>query len=225
MIDRALSVALGVHVLAGVVALVAGVIALATEKGGSRHVRSGRAYAQAMAVVVVTAVPLAVGSGNWFLFAIAVFSGYLVFAGYRALATKRPDGADPVDLGGHGTMIVAGAAMIAWGGWGTVAGTVDLAPVLVVFGGIGFGLAVLELRRLRSPPEDPMAWFYRHLVFMGGGFIATVTAAVTVNLTMVPSLARWLGPTAVGLPLIVRAVRRYERRFDAGEAGTAGGAG
>ncbi len=32
-----------------------------------------------MAVVVVTAVPLAVWTANWFLLAIAVFSGYLVF--------------------------------------------------------------------------------------------------------------------------------------------------
>ncbi|PSP79172.1 hypothetical protein BRC81_06825 [Halobacteriales archaeon QS_1_68_20] len=221
VIDRVLSVTLGLHVLAGVVALLAGIVALVTEKGGSRHVRSGRAYAVAMGVVVVTAVPLAVVGGSWFLFALAVFSGYLVFAGYRALATKRPDGGAAVDLAGHGTMIVAGAGMIAWGGQMTFADSFALAPVLVVFGAIGAGLAVLELRRLRSPPEDPMVWFYRHVVLMGGGFIATVTAAVTVNLTMVPPLARWLGPTAVGVPLLLLTVRRYERQFDAGDSGTA----
>jgi hypothetical protein len=50
---------------------------------------------------------------------------------------------------------------------------------------------------------------------MGAGYIATVTAAGTVNLTMLPEPLRWLGPTAVGTPLIVYAVQTYEQRFGA----------
>lgn len=48
---------------------------------------------------------------------------------------------------------------------------------------------------------------------MGGGYIATVTAAVTVNLTMLPPLVRWLGPTAVGVPFIFYGIRKYQPVF------------
>jgi hypothetical protein len=85
--------------------------------------------------------------------------------------------------------------------------------VLVVFGFIGGTLAVRELRQIRAPPNDRTPWFERHIAFMGGGYIATVTAAVTVNLTMLPPLVRWLGPTAVGVPLIFYGIRKYQPVF------------
>lgn len=219
MLDSLLFGTLLVHVAAGVAALLTGAVAIGTKKGGRRHRRFGRVYVAAMAIVVVTAVPLSLVEANYFLFAIAVFSGYLVFAGYRVLARKRPDGGSRLDYAGHGTMILAGAGMVAWGGWGTVSGTVSLGPVLVVFGVIGGVLALREIQQLRTPPSDSMAWFFGHLALMGGGYIATVTAAVTVNLTFLPPLARWLAPTAIGTPLLVYAARRYEAQFSKARAG------
>jgi len=206
---------LAAHVLAGLVALAAGFGAIVTRKGGPRHTAAGKVYALTMAVVVVTAVPLAVRIESPFLLAIAVFSGYLVFAGYRVVHRRRAGttGARPVDWISHGMMIVAGFAMVGVGGWTAVTGEVGLAPVLVVFGLVGAGLAGKTLRDYSRPDCDPGPWFENHIVFMGGGYIATVTATVTVNLTMLPALVRWLGPTAVGVPLIVHAIRRYEPRF------------
>lgn len=200
---------LSLHVLAGVVALLAGLGAIVTQKGRARHNTAGKTYVAAMVVVVVTAVPLAVWVESPFLLAIAVFSGYLVVAGYRIIRRRRrriegPTGADYLL---QGAMLAAGTAMVAAGGLGTV----DLGPVLVVFGVIGIVLAVRELWTLRGRSDTP--WIDRHIAFMGGGYIATVTATVTVNLTMVPPLARWLGPTAVGVPLIVYAIGRYRPVF------------
>lgn len=204
-------VTLAVHVLAGVAALLAGLAAMVTLKGGPRHNRAGRLYVASMVAVVVTSVPLAVRIRSWFLLAIAVFSGYLVAAGYRVVRRRRagltdPTGSDDVL---HGAMVVAATAMVVAG----ATGAVMLGPVLVVFGLIGGGLALQELRALRRPAAERSPWFSRHIAFMGGGYIATVTATVTVNLTMVPALARWLGPTVIGIPLIFYAVRRYRPRF------------
>jgi len=205
------SALLGVHILAGVIALVAGAGAILTTKGKPRHNQVGRYYVYSMAVVVVTAVPLAAITANWFLLAIAVFSGYLVFGGYRVIRRQRARLTSPtvVDYGGHGTMLSVGSIMIAVGGWQTLNGTEELAPVLVVFGAIGAVLAIREGRDLHRSQRIP--WMQRHIVFMGGAYIATVTATITVNLTMVPPLARWLGPTAVGVPLIWLAIARYTR--------------
>jgi len=57
---------------------------------------------------------------------------------------------------------------------------------------------------------------------MGGAYIATVTATITVNLTMVPALVRWLGPTVIGTPLIFYAVSRYQKRFGRPPSAAAG---
>ena len=206
---------LAIHVLAGAVALLAGLAAIVTRKGGSRHNCAGKLYGLTMAVVVTTAVPLSVGTSNWFLFAISVFTGYLVAAGYRIVARRRARLTEPtaIDDALHGTMLVASVGMVAGGGYGSLASRMALGEVLVVFGVIGGLLAVRELRQLRRPREDRAPWFSRHIAFMGGAFISTVTATITVNLTELPALARWLGPTVVGVPLIFYAIDRYRPRF------------
>ena len=208
-------VTLTAHVLAGIIALLAGIGAIVTRKGGARHNKAGKVYVLSMVFVVVTAIPLSIWIENWFLLAVAVFSGYLVVAGYRVIVRRSAGLTEPTstDYAAHGTILAAGGVMVVTGGWGTVSGTPGLAPVLIVFGFIGASLAVRELRQLRAPLSDRTPWFERHIAFMGGGYIATVTAAVTVNLTMLPPLARWLGPTLVGTPLIFYAVRKYSPVF------------
>ena len=168
-----------------------------------------------MVFVVTTAVPLSVWIENWFLLAIAVFSGYLVVAGYRVVKRRRArlTEARRADYATHGTMLTAGGVMVAVGGWGAAAGTHELAPVLVVFGFIGVALATRELRQIRLSRTGRTPWFERHIGLMGGAYIATVTAAVTVNLTFLPPLVRWLGPTVVGVPLIFYGVRKYRGVF------------
>ena len=113
----------------------------------------------------------------------------------------------------HGGMLAVGGGMVAGGVYGTVAGVTALGEVLVVFGLNGSVLAARELRQFRVQPAARTPWFRRHISFMGGGYIATVTAAVTVNLTMLPEPVRWLGPTVVGFPLITYAVLKYRQRF------------
>lgn len=204
-----------IHILAGVVAVLAGLGAIVTMKGGRRHNQTGKLYAVMMSIVVVTAIPLAVWTDNWFLFAIAIFTGYLIAAGYR-IVLRRRGGVQAVtatDYALHGLMITVGIAMIGGGSYGTLTGVMELGYVLAVLGGIGGSLAVRELRQLRVSDTERTPWFERHIGFMGGGYIATITAAVTVNLTMLPPVLRWLGPTIVGVPMILYAVRKYRPRF------------
>lgn len=215
LFDHAL---LAVHVLAGVLALGAGLGAVLTRKGGQRHNLAGRSFALTMAVVVLTALPLAAAIENWFLFVVAVFSGYLVFGGYRVIQRRRSrlQGPTHLDYAGHGFMLVVGGGMLAMGGLGTATGADPLAPALGVFGLIGASLAGSRLADLRRSGTGGTPWIRSHVGFMGGAYIATVTAAVTVNLTFLPALVRWLGPTVVGVPLIVLALRTYEPRFASG---------
>ena len=60
----------------------------AASKGGRLHRRSGNIYTLAMLFVGLSALVLAVADPNPFLFAVGVFSLYLVFTGWRAAMVR-----------------------------------------------------------------------------------------------------------------------------------------
>ena len=207
-----LTLVLWIHVALGCLALVAGLAAMYTRKGGKAHRKSGQVFALTMAIVVVTAVPLALESGNMFLLFVSGFSGYFVWTGVRALRHKPGHDAPAwPDWLGTGGMLLVGLALLGWSGW--MWGERPVAPVALAFGGLGIVLTGCDLRDLLTPASDPRAWFYTHLSRMLGGYIAAVTAFATTTLTMLPPLVRWLGPTVVGVAGIVWLTRSYRRQF------------
>ncbi len=207
---------LRVHVAAGVVALLAGGVALATTKGGRRHRRAGRVFVGSMAVVVGTVFPLLAldpTTDRIFLALVAVFSGYLAFSGYRVLSRKRPtDEAGAADWVGAAGVILA---CLALGGWGVnrVLGGDTFGVVMAAFGTIGLAFGAVDVRTFRA--DDPgEEWTVVHLTRMLGALIATVTAVSAVNLAAVPwvpEAVAWLWPTAVGVPLIAYWANEYGR--------------
>ena len=82
---------LGIHILAGTVALLVAPIALLTVKGGPTHRRWGKVYFWAMAVVAATALVVGYWRSLLFLMLVSVFSFYFALSGYRVLYRKRPD--------------------------------------------------------------------------------------------------------------------------------------
>lgn len=205
------TVTLWIHIAAGVVALLTGVIALVTRKGGLRHRQAGRTYVASMGVVVVTVLPLLAldpSPNRVFLTLIAIFSGYFAFSGYRVLSRKRPvDNAEPVDWAA--AVFVVGACLIL-GGWGVslLLGGNSFGTVMIVFGVIGLTVGFSDLRVFRDPVRRG-PWMMDHLSRMMGAYIATVTAVSVVNLTMVSPVVSWLWPTAIGIPLIWYWFRKY----------------
>ncbi|WP_255151078.1 hypothetical protein [Halorarius halobius] len=203
---------LWLHIAAGVVAVAAGVGALATTKGGTWHRRAGKLFVASMAAVVATTLLLlAVAPSGFrvFLALVAVFSGYLAFSGYRVLARKRPDdGPKGVDWA---AALLAAVASLALGGWGALrlleGGTFGV--VMVAFGGIGVAFGAGDLWLFRSGGTD--AWLVTHLQRMLAAFIATVSAVSAVNLTAQMGVLAWLWPTLVGVPLIAYWSQKYER--------------
>lgn len=203
------------HIGAGVVALVAGLGAFVTRKGGHRHRRFGRTYVYAMAAVSATALalyPFEPGFLRLFLALVAVFSFYVAFSGYRVLSRKRPgDGAGTVDWIAVGLCGAASLGLVVLGTWRLLDGS-TFAVVLLVFGGLGTVFVVGDVRTFRRE-TDPGAWVGEHVVRMGAAYIATVSAVSAVNLTVLPPVVRWLWPTLVGVPVLIYLQRRYEARF------------
>jgi uncharacterized membrane protein len=189
------------HILAGVAALAAAGIAVGSAKGGTLHRRSGNIYTLAMLVVGLSALVLAVLHPNPFLFAVGLFSLYLVFTGWRA-AIVRDGRPRRLDHAGGAAMALSGIGMLGWGAQGLLAGDGAQPVILLAFGSIGLTLALSDWRDWARGPIRAKARIARHLGRMLGGTIATITAAGVVNLGFLPDLLVWLGPTALITPLI-----------------------
>ena len=200
---------LAVHIAAGSVSLATAGVALVTAKGGRWHVLAGRIYAVGMTVVFVTAIPLAIFAESIFLFLIALFSFYLVFAGWR-FARNRQRRARPVDWIAVSAIGITGLGM--WGYAAVIA--LDGSSqwiTLVVFGGIALALGVADARFHRAQPGGQRR-VARHLTNMMAGTIATITAVTVVNVSMEPVWVPWILPTVVITPLIVMWNFRVLRR-------------
>jgi uncharacterized membrane protein len=201
---------LWLHIAGGTVALLAGVGALVTNKGGLRHRQAGTVFLVSMGIVVGTVfvlLPLNPTPFRGILTLVALFSGYLAFSGYRALSRKRPAQTEhPVDRIAAVTVILACIGLSVWGLTWFLDGR-SFGIVMLVFGGIGVAFGTIDIRFFQT--SDTEEWMVNHLQRMIGAFIATVSAVSAVNLTPVMGIAAWLWPTAVGVPLIYYWSKKY----------------
>ncbi len=208
---------LSIHITAGSISLLTAAIALITPKGERWHILAGRIYAIGMTLVFVTAIPLAILGSSIFLFLIAFFSFYLVFAGWR-FARNRQRRAHPVDWAAAGILAVTGLGMWAYAVVIGLNGSSQWVTLLV-FGVIALALSAADARFHRIQPGGARR-VARHLTNMLAGTIATITAVTVVNVDAeqlgIPVWLPWIVPTIVITPLItwwnIRILRPARRR-------------
>jgi len=195
---------LGFHAAGGFVALVVGIIAYISIKGGKYHKLSGKIYFSGMMLVIVTAISMNAIKPNKFLFYIALFTLYQVYGGIRSVKNKnlQPKALDILLFFGG---ILISLLMIY---------TKQI--VLIVFGGLfisilyqDFRIYSIIKRKIEVPKKQ---WLLRHIGLMSGSYIATSTAFLTVNfreleLFWIP----WLLPSMIGVPLIIYYQRRVSK--------------
>lgn len=193
-----------IHVIAGFIALASAFIAAAIKTFNlphKWHVYSGIAFVLGMAVIFVTAIPMAWMKSNVFLLLIAIFSFYLALSGWR-YAKNRNGTPGRLDWGIAGLMAVASVGMIAFGVMLFMSNKTR-GVTMAVFGLIGAALSFSDLQGLRRGGLGGKERIAGHSTMMLAGTIATVTAFLVTNFTFQPSLVLWLGPTVVITPFIV----------------------
>ena len=195
------TILLVIHIAAGSVALTTALLSLATAKGGVNHVRAGRVYAVAMALVCGAALPLAILGADAILSLIAVFSFYLVFAGWR-FARNRSGRPQPVDWVAAAVMGLTGLGMWGYGAALFLQGNSQWVT-MALFGTIAAALSAADVRFHRARRGSGKRRIARHLTNMLAGTIATITAVVVVNVDTRPVWLAWTLPTIVITPLIV----------------------
>jgi hypothetical protein len=184
-----------VHIVAGVVAVACGTIAIVSTKGGRIHVKAGKFFMYAYTALVSTAViGVVVFEFRSFLAVATIASSYDVFAGYRALQLRgrRPQ---PVDIILSAIALLAPVAFA----FAILALHKPWSPALTwsVLGGL-MALATYDLFRVVLPQSWlRRVWLREHLYKM---FAAYIAAVATAGATIFPRLAPWsaLAPVIAG---------------------------
>lgn len=205
-----------IHILAGAVALISGLIAMLTLKGGKAHRLNGKIYFWSMAIIFVSSIYMSIYKEMIFFVLVALFSFQAAFNGYRILYLKKLNQGQKAGMIDYIGLVVGGlaAAFMLYLGIVNASATNQSGIILLVFG-VFYTLGVWnEYRKFKKPPTEKMFWYYKHIGQMGGAYIATVTAFLVNNYRLfpfMPAIVLWLLPTAVGVVLITLVIKKYKK--------------
>ncbi len=192
-----------VHVCAGTIALLVGLIALATKKGKKRHRKSGRIFLWLLSIVILTGLlGVFVFKGNAFLIVITVLSGYNGYSGYRCLITKSnlPQWQDIVAVV---VGIAAGSYFLYY--FKTIG--MMWAPV-IIYASVGFLFFIISydlLRYLIPRKKYKTLWLYEHIYKMIAAFTALLSAATGTVLPHYKPYSQFL-PSLLGTSFAIFAI-------------------
>ncbi len=163
---------LGLHIGAGILALLVFLVPLVTKKGGTTHRRVGWIYVVAASTVAATGMVSCahlIGDGRpgrvragVFLAYVGVLAGASAQLGVRALRTKARTHASPtaVDLLPPVLLIAGGVALATFG-------ILQNRALYVLFAALGVWQGITHLRFWFRPPSHGRAWFLAHMSAMG----------------------------------------------------------
>ena len=205
-----------IHILAGAIALITGLIAMLSGKGGKRHRLNGKIFFWSMAVIFVTAVHMSFYKNIIFLLLIAFFSFQGAFNGYRILYLKKLHAGQKPERIDWIALAIGALASIAMMAFGIYVLTTEwqAGVILLVFGSLYTSGVWREYKKFKDPPSSKMYWYYSHIGQMGGAYIATITAFLVNNahwVSSVPAIVFWLLPAAIGIPLVFRTIAKYKK--------------
>lgn len=200
-----------IHIVSGTIALLLGLIAIFSIKGGRVHQRSGRYFLGFMTVVIITGlIGVIVFGRNTFLAVITVLSGYVAYSGYRVLLFKSNE-PRLLDIA---VAILSILVLVYFLNYFQSIGMI-WSPVIIysTVGALAFVLTYDFLRYL-IPSEAyrrHRIWLYEHIYKMMSAFAALLSAFSGTVLEEYHPHSQYL-PSVVGL-LIAFSFMYYVYRF------------
>lgn len=213
--EKILTIAIIIHVLAGIGALIFGALAIILKKNTPKHKPVGRIYFYCMTTIFVTGVFLSVCKGLLFLFFIAIFTYYSTIIAYRALRLKNLHNGQKPAIIDWIVEVIAGLTFV---------GLIIFAIIYYIqnkdvnalipfaFGTMGLWGVIKNTKRLLSKPKETLYWLKMHIGNMLGSYIGAITAFVVNQSEHIPlpPIALWLGPTAILVPIIVVELKKVK---------------
>lgn len=163
-----------IHVVAGSIALLLGILALTTKKGGKGHRKSGNYFLLLLIIVVLTGlIGVFIFKRNTFLLIITVLSAYYGFSGYRILQSKS-NSPKFIDI------LVAIVSLIAVSYFLYYFKSIGMywSPI-IVYSTVGALVMIVTydfLRYLIPKRTYRNMWLYEHIFKMIGAFTALLSA-------------------------------------------------
>lgn len=208
------SILIAIHIGAGCISLLAGMISMISKKGGAIHTSAGGVYVVGMSLIFLTAVPTSLRSGSFFLLVIAIFSYYMVFTGFRFPRLKKAGTATLVDKIFSGLALLTAIGMLGFGALILLNGYVYMSILFISFGSICGVFAIQDLRRFTGKiKHDRTHWLFGHLIRMISSYIAAVTAFAVNVVDFLPGIVLWLGPTVLGTAFIVYTIQKWRAKL------------
>lgn len=212
MSETFFNILLALHIIGGTVGLICGILVFSLKKGTRPHTVLGKIFIPGMLLAGFSSLLLAVLHPNTFLFMVGVFTVYMVGTGARAISSKSPLTNQPIDRMLQLGMVCSGLSLGYLGTVGVFDGNY-FGIVYVVFATIGLLMVMQDFNGSKSNPTDKKAHIRKHLQRLGGGFIASATAFLVVNLRELPEWLPvwllWLLPTLLISPLISYHSKKY----------------
>jgi uncharacterized membrane protein len=194
--DYIFKASLILHIAAGSLALLVGLIPILTSKGGRLHRAFGRWFRGTMYVVIGTAALMAVIAMKPYFTALTAAAAIACFSGLRVLKRKRPDLdaaqlAQPLDWAFTVGVLLTSVYLALAASAGEVGNNATVFYALI---GAAASYSIYDLIRFTFPtawPFFPRLWFYEHLVKMLGSYSAVVAAFSGSVLYFLPIPEPW----------------------------------
>jgi len=214
--DTAYTILLIIHVAAGTSAILTGGVAIFSKKGGKVHKKSGRLYYFGMLIAGLTGIVTSIKVDSIFLLAVAIFTLHATWGGNRSVKKKK---GEPVylpildkvfmflSLPVAGILIFMAIRVM-------IQGQIGIGSIPLTFGIIVLRGALSELKMyFKGTVISKKEALLNHIGQMGGAYIATITAFLANNVQFSPQFLVWLGPTLVGTPLMIMAIRKWRKKL------------
>ena len=191
-----------IHVISGSIALLLGIIALLSIKGGKIHNTSGKYFLGFTSVVILSGlIGVFVFDRNIFLLVITILSGYVAFSGYRILMFKT-NVPKTFDI----AVAILSLIVLAYYLYYFKSIGMIWAPV-VIYSTVGALVLVISydfLRYLipRQTYINRRIWIYEHIYKMTSAFAALLSAFTGTVLDEYQPHSQYL-PSVLGVLIIL----------------------
>jgi hypothetical protein len=203
-----------IHGVIGLVAIIAGVVALSLPKRPSGHPWAGRLFMLSMGLAIAVAAPVVVVGGNLFLMGVGLLVLYHGVVAWRLARLQPPKTRPgPIDRALHPGFGLAFLVFGGYGAWVLIHGH-GMGVVAIVLSTISL-VSVWQFHRFMGQDSfEPDAWVGQHIRGVATTFIASLTAFAAATgprlAPAIPELLLWLGPTLLFTPLFIWFGRRVE---------------
>jgi len=199
---------LAIHIVGGSISLLLGLYILLTKKGNKIHKKVGKIYFISMLTASIIAMPMSYLHPHYFLFIISIFTSYMLLTGTRYLAKKSIEDINKIDWSITASMLIFSLAFIIFG-INLLIKSNTFGVVFLVFGSISMLFVRQDWINYTGKSKMKNYFLTTHIQRMMGSYIASCTAFLVVNNTILPSVIAWLLPTIILSPLISFWTKKY----------------